>query len=386
MKKKLFINALLTVSLSIVTVAANAKPLKAKVRHNKINIAINDDRITANEDDILSHSIAIDQLDSRLNTLEQTTPSNSTTLSVDCATSTISDALANATPAGALRVEITGTCSDNIVITRDNVSLIGLNNATINYSGPININTYRTTIENVITVIGANNVVIQDLTLNGATAGASLRLFNNAAVLLTGNTLSGSQDGTWASNNSSLQMSNNNIQSNSRYGVLITDGSTAEIREANTISNSASRNGALALFRNASTRVSEGNNTITNSFANGSAIETFHGAQFRSDNGALTINGEIDAGFFGQVELRDTTVNGRVQIFPKGLLRVRPNNTVNINGNIEISGTGLTQLSNASNTATINGDIICLGYNAAIFGTGNAIINGSADLNNSCNQ
>jgi len=181
-------------------------------------------------------------------------------------------------------------------------------------------------------------------------------------------------------------MSTNTVQNNSDYGVLITDGATTEIRENNKISHSANSNGALGVFRNGTARVRQSGNEINNWFANGKAIEVYHGSQLRSDRGTLVANGRIDMGFFGQVELRDSVINGAIRVNNEGLFRIKPNANVIINGDIRISNAATTTLSSSSATTNIYGDIICTGYNAAIFGSNNAIISGSTDLLGSCNQ
>ncbi len=185
----------------------------------------------------------------------------------------------------------------------------------------------------------------------------------------------------------SLDMINSAIQHNSRYGLLVVDGAIAEVRDNNTISTNSSGHSALGLFRNATARVRGVSNTINNTPGN-DAIEAYYGSQFRSDLGTLTVNGEIETAYLSQVELRDSIINGRIQVFPKGVFRSRPNSDVTVNGNIQISATGFAQFTPAAGTTKVHGDITCFGYNAALLGTTptDVTVTGNIDPTLSCNQ
>lgn len=362
------------------------KSNKRNIANNASNIQTNSDQINLNTDEIFALGNDFADLDARISTLENQIPANTTTINVDCSSETISNALNNASPIGHLTIEVSGSCSDNIIITRDNVALVGLNGASITYSAPVTDNENRNPISNIVTVIGGDNIVIKNLRLDGNnTANAALRLINNASVLLKDSTLENSFDNVWASNNSSLQMSGNTVQNSMTYGIVITDGAVLEMRENNNVTHSANTNAALGLYRNATARVRQGSNTITNTFTNGTAVDAYHGSQFRSDKGTLVINGRMGTGLQGQISLRDSIVNGRILVFNEGTLRIRPKSDVTVNGDIVITNAASTTISNDAGTTSINGNIICSGYNAAIFGSGNAVISGSTDLYSSCN-
>lgn len=363
---------------------------------------INSYLIRNNKRAIKKNKRKINKLNERVATLESAPPTgneieNPIILAIDCSTGeSIAEIINNAPASGQLNVNISGDCTETLIITRDNTSLIGDDlGASISYDAEIIDNQYRPSITSVVTVIGATNVVIDNLTLGGATTNgtsSSLRLFNNASVLLTNSTLENSVNGVWASNLSSVQMLGNIVQNNNAYALLITDSANADIRENNSISHSASLEAAVGVYRNSSVRVQGGGNTISNTFDNGDAVEAFHGSQFRSDNGRLEIVGNAQAGLTSQVELRNTLVVGNLNVTPKGVARLRAkNDNVTITGNVTVSATGHVQMDNAPNNTVIEGDVICSSnLNAFVFAainqTGSATVNGIFDPLGNCNQ
>ncbi len=169
--------------------------LKRKVKKNTQNITANaaeitalSDSVAANETEILANLDAIGALDLRVSALENATPNNTTTTSVDCASDSITDAINNAPASGSLQVEITGKCTENVVIKRDDTILQGIGGASISYAGTVTGNDYIEPINSVVTVIGANNIIIKELTLDSSTT-AGLRVNNGASVLLKDSTL-----------------------------------------------------------------------------------------------------------------------------------------------------------------------------------------------------
>lgn len=365
-------------------------------------ILLNSYAIKNNKRKINKNKRKINKLDERVATLESAPPTDNEVeipiiLAIDCSTGeSIAEAINNVPASGQLNVNISGDCTETLIITRDNTSLIGDDlGASISYDTEIIDNQYRPSITSVVTVIGATNVVIDNLTLGGATTNgtsSSLRLFNNASVLLTNSTLDNSVNGVYATNLSSIQMSDSNVENNSSFGLLITDSANADIRENNSISHSASLEAAVGVYRNSSVRVQGGGNSISNTFANGDAVEAFHGSQFRSDNGRLEIFGNAQAGLTSQVELRNTLVVGNLNVTPKGVARLRAkNDNVTITGNVTVTATGHVQMDNSPNNTVIEGDVICFSnLNAIVFAAinqpGSATVNGIFDPLGNCNQ
>ncbi len=348
---------------------------------NTGNITTNTNSITNNAVNISTNSANVSTLTSRVTALESAIDPISTTLPVDCSSQTISSVIASAPAYGQLTLDITGACTETLVITRDNISLVGTGaGASIAYDSEITNNEYRSSITNTVTLIGANNIIIDNMTLRDATTNgfsAGLRLLNNASVLLKNSTIENTVIGIWASHSSTVQMSGNTIQNNSSYSALITDAAVAEIRENNTLTGDNGVAG-VGIYRNGTVRVQEGTNTITNTSLTANAVEAFHGSQFRSERGTLTVNGGISAGTFSQVELRDTVVTGNVLAFNQGTIRLRSTTgPVTINGDLTINALGTLLTSGAS---SINGDVNCPG-NALSYYQANPTVSGTIDAN-----
>ena len=324
----------------------NSQPLKALINDSLIDIAANQLDISTNFANIQDNASSITALETRVSDIESNLSANTTRVAVDCSTDSISDALATATNSGQLIINISGTCTETLVIDRDNVSLVGDSGATIAYSAAITDNPYRDALDSVINVIAADNIIIENLSISGANnsdSSSGIRALNNASVLLNNVTLENNQNGIFISNNASLQMSNSQVRNNSTYGIVITDNANLQLRENNTIEHSATRDAALGAYRNVSVTVREGGNTITNTFS-----------------------------------------NGDINIALKGSVRLRANDQVEVNGDVNIQALGFFQTNGTTDTISIDGDIICSSSTASLWGINAITVTGSTNLNGIC--
>ncbi len=254
--------------------------------------------------------------------LSTAAPAAAVTLNVNCNAPgrTIGAALANplgrSTP---LVLRIRGTCSENITIDRDDVTLEeGLAGATI-LGG--------------IIIDNARRVVVADLTI-------------------TGSPTSPAADGILVTNGSSATIRSNIITGHQFYGILVQHGSFARV-EQNQVRNNglfiSDGDGGIGVRLNSNVRALE--NTIEDNFVSG--LQVFDSSSYRSEGDTIKMStatpppGVIfDAvNIFrggGYADLRRVTVSGQVSVQEQSQLQFRSavlnNITVNstVGGNISV--------------------------------------------------
>ena len=325
-------------------------------------------------------------VDGRITSLENAINSHSaTSINVDCSVNTVSSALASAPAAGPLIISVTGTCTDTIVIERSNVSIMGTGaGATINYNTAVNGNAFDNILSGVINVVGAQNIVIDNMTLiNFSGGGIGLHAQAGSSVAVSNSTFENAFDGIVVQHSSNILLTNSTIQSNTRSGLYITDQSNVRLASGNTIAQSSHSawgdSWGVLLIRNSNMFVSGSGNNITNNSTDGAnpwAIEVFQGGGFRANSGDLTINGHAGVFSSSHLELRSATLTGDVLVGSKGTFRLRNNgNTIALTGDVNIQALG-TVLS--SGESTITGNVTCLGGALSHYQT-NPTVSGTID-------
>lgn len=139
------------------------------------------------------------------------------TVVVDCSKHhSINDALQDSAPQ--LVIEVVGVCAENVVITRDNVTLRGSGaGATIDGA------TLPAPRLPGIAVTGATNVGLENLTIRNMSRGVSAEY--GAAVRIDGLHVEDNSHGIIAISNSSLKVSNSTARRNSQFGISVWAGS-----------------------------------------------------------------------------------------------------------------------------------------------------------------
>ena len=366
---------------------AGQPAVAAEVNENFTHIT---DRLDINETDITD-------LGDRVTTLEGVTDPASTTVNVNCPDDSISDAIANAPAYGELILNISGACKETVVIRRDNLALIGQGAAStsISYDVPVTTSKYRDSIINTITVISADGILIEGLTVKDApsgsigiavTGGTGISMLHGSSVLIKDSIIENNHVGVDSRHSSSAQLSGTTIQNNSNYDLLIRDGSSVGIRENNTISNTNPNvTASIGIYRNGNLHISQGNNTLTHNVSDANVIEAYYNSNVRISSGTATVTGNIRSDYNSVIDIRDAVVNGNLMAIRNSIMRLRPIGDVTVNGDVSIWALGLFQVSPNVGTATINGDIICAGYNSAVFGATPDIVTGSTDRDGTCN-
>lgn len=313
----------------------------------------------------------VDDLSVRVETLEgQAQPSGPAAVTVDCAAGqTIAAALA--TPGTPLTITVVGTCNENVVINRDDVTLTaGAAGAGVN--GPsatanaINILADRVTIDGLTVTGGSSGIVATGATrflLRNCTAGPTPRV------------------GIVAFQGSQGSIENCTVQNNGAGGIAIQSGVATVI--GSTIS--ANTGIGININNNAGARIGIANtgagigNTITNNTGAGIhvsfASSAYIGANAISGNGVgiNVFQAAVDLGFGNNISGNTgngVQLNGAKALIGDFALGAAPN-FISGNGNagLFLNAASLAAVSNTfieNNTGT--GVSVALRSTAQIFG------------------
>lgn len=278
---------------------------------------------------------------------------------------TIGAALANAKPGGRLTITVQGTCTENVSIARDDVTLMG-------GSGTVN---------GQITVNGARRVSIVGLTVTGP--GFGIVATENADVTVQDSTIDLNDAGGLDVNSGALVvLIHNTIRGGNTYGLFVRDGGIARIERNNTLESTASGfNGAtIAAYRNATVRIVEDGNVVRNTAATAPdpfgncgfgnthfAVDVEHNSSFRQDQGHASVIGDVYAFHLTGADFRDVDITGSV--FSDAIFSsIRLRDQGRVAGNVTVTGlicffggNSSVQIRGAlrEDTVTVNGKINC---------------------------
>ncbi len=343
-------------------------------------------------------------LDTRITALENTPGVNDPNIaeaSINCANGdSINNAISAAAPANHLFVYISGTCTERVIITRSNVSLLGdtTTPSGISFSAtplsPLQTSVSANELSGVrgaVNVLGAQNVIIDNLTISGGTAeaptigeaGKGVAVRFNGSVLIQNSTIEGNEYGIHSSSGGVAILSNNQIQNNLAYGIIASDAGIVRLIGDNTISQTGSRfadfrNSAIGAFRHGTVTILGGNTISASPSTDNTVFSASYGSQVRSYYGLLTANGDSSIGSDSHIHFRDVNYTGNISVGAKGSLRLqnRLNQTtsgVTLTGNILVNTLALADIRTGT---TVNGNITCNGNSsyALVSGTLNGIL------------
>jgi hypothetical protein len=225
---------------------------------------------------------------------------------VDCARGhSIAEALEKKNPDRPLTVVVRGTCMEGVVISRDDVSLVG-DGGSINGS---------------VTVAGAQRVVIADLSITNP-GGDGVTVTDNASVTIRGN----------------------QINDSSGYGIFVRNGSFANVND-----NEMMRNGVVNTTNIDASGIAVGVGSTVRGRGNRMAenintgIEVFDNSTYRGEGDTIAMRisagrSAVDTYRSGYVDLRSVTVNGTMLVNQQSQLQVRVVDAPSvITGNINVS-------------------------------------------------
>jgi hypothetical protein len=318
-------------------------------------------------------------------------PTAAEAVTVNCNTPahTISGALA----LGAKDITVVGTCTENVEIRQDDVTIEGIGAATV--VGQLFVNgANRVTVKN-LTVQGApqpadsgilidrgGSAVLDHVTVRNAVTGVDATgssyveiingsLFENntadgirvqlgsSGVVKDSTSRNNGDGGVTVTRGGSVELVHNSFVDNVGFQVFITEGSTGFL-EGNTLT-AAGEDEGLGVFRNATARL-RGDNTIT---AQAGALDIQRTGVFIQAFGHDVVNGPIAMFTLGNVDIRDAVINGDVNIDDHSVVTLRSDSTT-VNGNI-----GLARDSGLSleGPVIINGSIDCADDESSFFST-----------------
>jgi hypothetical protein len=290
-------------------------------------------------------------------------------VTVDCASETIASAVANAAPGDRLTITVNGTCTENVTIERDQVTL---KDGTVAGTGAV---------QPVIQILGARGIVIDTMTLQGG-ASHGIEATRNADVTITNSTMQNNAlDGVRLSWGAFGDISGTTISGNMNCAVAVTNGAKV-LLTTNTLTTAQPDIGTCSTIvagRNA-TIFLNGSNTITNTDSNGFAMDIFQGSTVRGQPSTTTdtIMGDIAVDRLANADFRNETITGNISVGRRSWLRVRTPSGVT--GDIFIDSDSTATFDGAP-SPTINGTVTCGVSNATLVDpAGNVTVTGSGDL------
>ncbi len=307
-------------------------------------------------------------------------------ITVDCTSDTIADALAEAAPGVPLTVTITGTCTEDVVIERDDITLVGAaGNKTDEIVGGV-------------TIRAAQRVTVQDLTIRDGTTApfasfpAGVFLTNAASATLLNLAVSGhlsatggSGVGIWVRWNSFVLMDDVDVTApaGSEEAVLITDGAGARIENSTLVSEESSpfHSAALGLFRSAHARVR--NSTINNTTApeadlsKALAIMVTDTSNLRVQGGTNNVTGNVLIESNSLADFRGVSFTGQTLIVSQS--GATYSGDPSIDGDIFLQEQSTLQAFGAADSVDVSGKVECADASsgivaAALDATGGVIV------------
>lgn len=317
---------------------------------------------------------------------------NTISVTVDCATTSLADLINGVAqrPSVAAVLTIKGTCTEDIAIEFDDVTLKGdpVDGGTI--SGTITIKGARRVVIDDLTVTGPGDGIVgidnaaftvrnSDISNNSATEGSEgsgIVVVNSSSANITGSTISSNagpgvgvflsasafltsnqiinniESGILVGDAGSVDLTSNTIQSTGPCGIQAEAGGAVELEGGNTVTSDGRP--AICLFLGG-TVVAEGEtaDTFTQLAAGLNAIEVFEGSA--ADFESAIINGNVLVVTLSLFTATEGSLTGDVEV---SLLSSFDVNNVPIIGNVNASGVGFVSL---RGTTTVSGTVTCDG-------------------------
>ena len=263
----------------------------------------------------------IDALRDQVNELEKQVSNIDKEVMVDCTVGSISDVLKNAPVAGRLIITVEGTCTEDINITRDDVTLRGgsgevMGQISIDGARRIEIEGLRVT--GGISAEREATLLVQNSTIEVSGTTSAVAVIHGGFVELIGNPL---------------------ISSDQGCAILVDSGGEVRLQDNALIqsSNSGDTCATLGVYRDGLVRL-RGGNKLVNVDEAGFVIAAGQGSTVRQDGGSDVFEGLVEFGSDTSADIRMANIMGNVRVTANSALRLR-DSTV----------TGVLDISNMSN-------------------------------------
>jgi parallel beta-helix repeat protein len=332
---------------------------------------------------------------------------------VDCgAGQTIANALAQ----GATLVKVSGTCTETVEILRDDVTIQGMNGATLN--GGISINAARRILIKNLTIkngaealdVGTvdvfldrgasatlDNVKIRKAAVGVYATGSSFVEIRNGSLIAANETgvwidysssgrVDGSQfqDGTddaiLASRSSGLKLTNNTVQNNV-FGIESNTNASIWMK-GNTVTTSPGLGPTLSLASAGTVRL-QGGNTIQGDVA----INMAQGTELIQRKGHDTLIGAVNISESDVARFEDVEIQGDVSITGRStlkLLEVPESATTRVTGGISVDqDSGMTFQFGGDHGIEVLGTLSCADADSSIVGL-DSVSYGDLDIGAGC--
>ncbi len=264
---------------------------------------------------------------------------------------------------------VSGTCAENVTITKDDITIQGDNIIDDHVIGGF-------------TITGAQRVTIKSLTIRDGTTSYPVGVFasRGAAVVLDDIFVSGQGGaGIYVSRNAYADIFGSTAENpaGGDNALLLNDGAVVRVEDSTfTSANGDPDNGAaVGLFRSASARI-DGTIFFENS-AGGLAVQVLHTSNLRVVSGVdpliLLVNGDVAIGNNSAASLRHVHVGGDIAVKGDSNLTVvgecilDPEAEVPVVVPCEVSGTvtiddqSLLSAFGPNNSVSITGGVTCTG-------------------------
>jgi len=276
-------------------------------------------------------------------------------------------------------INFSGTCSENIFVRRDGVTINDVDPPT-------------SVIEGEVWVIAATGVTLSNLTVTGnpsSTAGIAVSPRDSAQIFLDNVSIDAKEEGLYVVRASEARLENTRITTrNSDTALGAVDNSMVMVYSGNTITLNGDQPNAccaLGVERNSEIRLAGGNTVIVSRRAGTGATTAAWvrtNGVLRVDNAkgiggtspphaANTIQGDLVLDRHGVADIRDAQISGNISVNIQSLLilgeRIFGAGPVTVDGNITVNGNSIVEF--ASTLPSINGDVKCADPLSRITGT-----------------
>ncbi len=249
---------------------------------------------------------------------------------------------------------VSGTCTENVNITKDDITIQGDNIIDDQVVGGF-------------TITGAQRVTIKSLTIRDGTTGYPVGVFasRGASVVLDDIFVSGQGGaGIYVSRNAYADIFGSTAlnPAGGDNALLLNDGAAVRARDSTFSSaNGASNTGAaVGLYRSASARF-DGDNFFEND-GGGLAFEILHTSNLRVQGGANLVSGNGFVGNNSAASLREVDVNGDIMVHGDSNLNLRAKfSPVTVDGFVFLGDQSLLTATGFSGNLSIAGHVTCAG-------------------------
>jgi hypothetical protein len=226
-------------------------------------------------------------------------------VTVDCTVGSISDALKSAPLAGRLIIIIEGTCTEDISITRDDVTLRGgsgevMGQIAIDGARRIEIEGLRVT--GGISAEREATLLVQNSTIEVSGITSAVAVIHGGFVELIGNPL---------------------ISSDQGCAILVDSGGEVRLQDNALIqsSNSGDTCATLGVYRDGLVRLRGGN--VLKDQAGSFVLVAGQGSTVRQDGGSDVFEGLVEFGSDTSADIRMANIMGNVRVTANSALRLR---------------------------------------------------------------